>query len=348
MIILAFELLVVNVASGVLNMPNSELLENSVIELILFASARLIPFIILKIIKITFSNIKTNMNLQYDLKLAEWGIVVMLPSFSFVLICLMYKISEISSGIGNSYISASILLILLLNIVFYSVYTKVLKLAKTEADLLLQERQNQHYSSQYDELKMNLEEVHKFKHNTKHILVNAITELSVENNIEINSLVHGKLDKMIDDFYLETYKCYTGNSSLDMILNYQVAKAEKHNIELSMQISSDIKINIEGKVLAIILGNALDNAIEACQKYDKKEIEIVLLNQNGNFYLSISNEYEGKLQYQDDLPLTSKENPKLHGVGLGSIKQLVESNHAFMVITTENNKFILQITFINY
>lgn len=344
-IFIAFELLAVYIAGSILDVSNVELLGDPVIELFLFSLSRFIPFTILKILKFLYS--KRGLELQYNLNLAEWGIIITLPSFSFVLMCLMCKTSESSSGAGNPYISVSILLVLFLNIIFYSVYTKTLKLAETEAALMLQERQNQYYSSQYDELKMNLDEVHKFKHNTKHILVNAITELSEENNIEINSLLYGKLDKIIDDFYLETYKCYTGNSSLDMILNYQVTKAEKYNIELSMQISPDLKVNIEGKVLAIILGNALDNAIEACQKHDKKEIAIVLLNQNGNFYLSISNEYEGKLKYQDGLPVTSKENPKVHGVGLGSIKQLVESNHAFMVITTENNKFILQITFTN-
>ncbi|MFI3212268.1 MAG: ATP-binding protein [Eubacteriales bacterium] len=345
--ILGFEMIIVYIFAATTNQTINELLNIESTALVMFALSRFIPYIILKTVKIVFNKRKSKINPKYKLQLEEWGIIIALPLFSVILMYLLYRISESVMGEQNFYISISVLLILLLNIIFYIVYWKTLKLSETEYALVLQEKQNDYYIKHYDELKLNLDEVHKFKHDAKHIFLNAITEFSEESNIPVNNSLFRKVDEMIEDLYLENYKCYTGFSSLDMILNYQSSKAEKYEINVIMNISPKLKINTNGKALAIIIGNALDNAIEACIKHGKDEIEIVLINNNGNLYISVSNEYEGEIKFQDELPLTNKDNPRVHGIGLNNIRQLVKLNNGFMYITTEDNIFTLQITFVN-
>ncbi|MFI3177366.1 MAG: GHKL domain-containing protein [Eubacteriales bacterium] len=345
--IVGFEMIPVYIASGLFEKTIDILLSDEITVLMLFAFSRLIPYIFLQVIKIVVAKRKNKTNTTHNLKLEEWGIIITLPLFSVSLIFLIYKVSESLKGVESLYISVSILLILLLNIIFYSIYMKTLKLTQIEANLVLQEQQNHYYINQYDELKLNLDEVHKFKHDAKHIFLNAIMEFSEESNIPVSDVLFHRVNTMIEDLYLENYKCYTGVSSIDMILNYQSNKAEKYKINFITNISQNLEINIDSKTLAIIIGNALDNAIEACIKHSKGEVEIVLLNNNDNLYISVSNEYEGEIIFQDELPLTNKDNPRVHGIGLNNIRQLVKSNNGFMSITTESNVFSLQITFVN-
>lgn len=344
---LGFEMIAVHMVGGIVGQPISILINDTIVFTIMFALARFIPYVILKTVKIIFLKKNTKRGTNHKWRLEEWGIVITLPLFSLILMYLIYRISESLIGAINYYSTASILLILLLNIIFYSVYCRILKLIEIETMLILQEQQNQYYSTQYDELKLNLEEVRQFKHDVKHIFLNSITEFSEISNIPIGDVLIHKVDRMIEDLYLETYKCYTGISSVDMILNYQMNRAKKHEIELLLQIQPNINVNMEGRELVIILGNVLENAIEACIVHNKKEIEIYILNKNDNFYISISNEYEGEIRYNNELPITSKDNPQIHGMGLNNIKELVKSNNGNFSIITENNKFIVEILLVN-
>lgn len=345
--IIGFEMIVVYGFAAVTKRDVNELLNIESTALVMFALSRFIPYIILKTIKIVLDKRKSKINTTRKLKLEEWGIIIALPSFSVILLYLLYRISEYVMVEQNFFISISVLLILLLNIIFYTVYLRTLKLSQTEYTLGLQEQQIDYYNEHYDELKRTLDEVHKFKHDAKHIFLNALTEFSEESQIPVSDVLFNKVNTMIEELYLENYKCYTNYPSLDMILNYQFSKATKNNIKVSPNISPNLMVNVNGKVLAIVIGNALDNAIEACIKHNKKEFEIALINHNGNLYINVSNEYDGGIKFQDELPLTDKNNPIAHGIGLSNIRQLVKLNNGLMSITIDDNIFTLQITFVN-
>lgn len=95
----------------------------------------------------------------------------------------------------------------------------------------------------------------------------------------------------------------------------------------------------------IILGNVIDNAVRNFDSStsDVKQIIIRIFDDCGNLYIKISNPYCKKLNFKNGLPITDKEKKSLHGVGLRSIKSLIESKNGYFDISIKNNLFTIEI-----
>ncbi|MCQ4936347.1 GHKL domain-containing protein [Anaerotignum propionicum] len=97
--------------------------------------------------------------------------------------------------------------------------------------------------------------------------------------------------------------------------------------------------------LYIILGNAIDNALECLCKREsiEKKLSILILEDNKNLLIKIENPFTGSLNFKNGLPLTTKQNRTMHGIGLQSIRKLVQEKDGYFKITTINNNFSLEI-----
>ena len=111
---------------------------------------------------------------------------------------------------------------------------------------------------------------------------------------------------------------------------------------------SFIDFEIEPTDLCVIFGNALDNAIEACQKIDlstKKEINIQVKHFNHLICFNISNPVLTPPEINNNFITTTKSDHINHGMGLYSIKKSVEKYNGCLLIECTDNIFILTITF---
>lgn len=100
--------------------------------------------------------------------------------------------------------------------------------------------------------------------------------------------------------------------------------------------------------LYTLLGNALDNAIEANEKIldrAKRWISVQIQNKKGIVLVEIINPYTGTIKMQHGLPITSKSDKLSHGYGTQSIKAIVEKYDGNLTIKTENDKYLLRIIF---
>ena len=138
----------------------------------------------------------------------------------------------------------------------------------------------------------------------------------------------------------------TGNYIADAILTDKQETSEKDNIKIIFDGCITDKIN--NTDLCIILSNALDNAIEACEKINgEKEISVYGNFQQGYFVLIIKNPSENILAINNASPVTSKDDKVYHGFGLSNIRFVVDKYNGTMRISSENNFFILCLTFNN-
>ena len=100
--------------------------------------------------------------------------------------------------------------------------------------------------------------------------------------------------------------------------------------------------------LYTLLGNALDNAIEANEKIAdvaKRWISIQIQNKKGIILVEIVNPFVGSIKLKNGLPITSKGDKLSHGYGTQSIRSIVEKYNGQMTIKTENDKYLLRIIF---
>ena len=119
----------------------------------------------------------------------------------------------------------------------------------------------------------------------------------------------------------------TGNTLIDTLINYKCAIALKYGIDVIADVLVPETISkVDCSDLSIILGNLIDNAIEAASEcMDKKKIDISIGIRRGELVINISNTYEKepKIDKQGNF-VTEKENCENHGFGIKSVKKAVE------------------------
>ena len=102
--------------------------------------------------------------------------------------------------------------------------------------------------------------------------------------------------------------------------------------------------------ICTIFGNALDNAIEACQKIDASDqriIRISIQESINTLHICISNPVKSKVNIVNNNILTTKEDNTNHGLGLFSIKKVAKKYKGKVAITCDDDVFSLSILLIN-
>ena len=97
-----------------------------------------------------------------------------------------------------------------------------------------------------------------------------------------------------------------------------------------------------------LLGNILDNAIEASEKrkkYEERVVSISTISKEGFIRIHEENFFDGDLIYENNVLKTTKQNKLYHGFGVKSIKLIAEKYHGDVSILAKDGKFILDILF---
>lgn len=169
----------------------------------------------------------------------------------------------------------------------------------------------------------------------------AIESMVKNKNRDAEKYIDNILGKIIND---ELYSS-TGNIAIDSVINYKLSKAN----EIGTLVKADIKLPSglqEGlEDLVTIIGNLLDNAIEALSDMDDKEkrLEIEVRYNIGNVNIDIKNSYNGELNCKDGKIVTKKHDKNMHGIGLKSVRTTVEKHYGTMDITHNNMEFHVNI-----
>ena len=157
-----------------------------------------------------------------------------------------------------------------------------------------------------------------------------------------------ELNRSIDRLELQFR---TGNVVADAILNmkFHEAKSKMENIRIQVDnliFPKDLKI--ESYDLAVILCNALDNAIEACEKmsFDEERFLCASSFQNGKmFFLKFENSFSGKIKIEKgaEFPTTGKKDKELHGIGFYNMKLSVQKYYGALDWEIEGEVFQLTV-----
>jgi signal transduction histidine kinase len=136
----------------------------------------------------------------------------------------------------------------------------------------------------------------------------------------------------------------TGIPGIDALITEKATQAEGSGIKLDIKCEKLLEISISPYHFNIILSNALDNAIEACQKLDVDETPIIWLglkSEGENLCIRVSNSSPAIDFTKGEFPATSKEDKLIHGLGLSTIKRVAEHYNGTMRCTYENGEFTL-------
>ena len=167
---------------------------------------------------------------------------------------------------------------------------------------------------------------------------------NILNNKQVDTSEINKIEQAID-IYDSTYK--TKNEALNIVLMEKGLICKNNQIELTCIIDASKLSFIKDNDIYSLFGNLLDNAIEAVKNLEQSKRVISLQIKNSGEFLIIKtyNNYNGKINFVNNLPITTKEDKDYHGYGLKSINYIVKSYDGQMKIKTNNQVFDLTILF---
>ncbi len=183
--------------------------------------------------------------------------------------------------------------------------------------------------------------VNQHYHDMKH-QINALA------NMENDEKRRGILSEMENDIATYDAVVRTGNDLLDTVLTEKKLICHSKEIRMSCMADGEQLKFMDEIDLYTLLGNALDNAIEANEKIAdvaKRWISIQIQNKKGIILVEIVNPFVGSIKLKNGLPITSKGDKLSHGYGTQSIRSIVEKYNGQMTIKTENDKYLLRIIF---
>ena len=130
----------------------------------------------------------------------------------------------------------------------------------------------------------------------------------------------------------------TGNVSLDAILSAKLAQAKNENVAVTVKANVPEGLTVSDLELSIIVGNLLDNAIEACRGADGEKFIRLFLGMKGKMlYFSMLNAAGAKLKKSGTLFATGKSGA--HGFGLKRAEAIIKEHGGWVKYNSEDGAF---------
>ena len=139
----------------------------------------------------------------------------------------------------------------------------------------------------------------------------------------------------------------SGNPLLDALLHQKAERARSLQTALDLFVEQNDYSFIESMDLCSIFGNALDNALEACEKIpdpEKRWIRVKSALIGGIWTLKVENSCVGKPEKREGVYVTSKKDSHNHGIGIGSIRFCAEKYGGRADILAEETQFTITVT----
>ncbi len=317
----------------------TDTIDDSLINALIFLIVRCIVFIILFIIS------KKNCNNFIANFLPKT------PNYILAMILINIFISDglvYTSGFSTTDIQLQTLLIkilafantLCLIVVLVSLLTNVLFRQYQKDINKILENQVQIQLKHYEKSEKINTEIRRFRHDYNNHM-----------NCMKSLVQSGRYDELMDyvnnisDAFPQSGFLYnTGNYIADAILTDKLENARKNGTNISFK--GIISPSINNTDLCIILGNILDNAVEACEKIDgEKEISVFGGYQHGYFILIAKNPIFCHVQTENGIPATTKPDTAYHGFGLQNVESVVKKYDGIMLPECSDDSFTIRLTF---
>ncbi|MBQ9120156.1 MAG: GHKL domain-containing protein [Lachnospiraceae bacterium] len=139
--------------------------------------------------------------------------------------------------------------------------------------------------------------------------------------------------------------CYCDNETTNLIFSAFAGRAKEQNIPINIRAEIPKIIAVSESDLCVLLSNALENALHACQGLKAKGItgliDVLVYEKGGKLFIQIENSCDEDVMLEQGIPVTDKQG---HGLGVRSICALVERYNGIYTFSVKNKKFTLRVS----
>lgn len=276
-----------------------------------------------------FKNVKTDVELPKN----YWISLLAIPLATVFMLFCVFMNEKLPRGIITGCISCAFLI----NILSFYLYDRIAEFIKEKIEIQVTKEQNRFYEYQVQMMKDSLDRVRILRHDMKNRLT-ALYLLAQEGNTKELMTC---LEDLTEVCSQSNVYAHSGNVTVDSIINYKLQKANEQNIRITSSIVIPMELPAAACDFAIILGNLLDNALEAVSYVDAKNrwIDIKMEYSKGRLFLSIRNSFDGTIVYHGKKIASRKGDQENHGLGIKSAEAALKKYNGLLQLSHEGKTF---------
>lgn len=191
------------------------------------------------------------------------------------------------------------------------------------------------YQMLHQDLQENAKRIHDFHHHLQAILnfAQQAEDQPTQNYVQ----------DLLQVSYRDVRLCNSGNDIIDAVINCSAAEAARSQIDFHYEVNlSSTLSQISPVDLCAVLGNQVENALDACKKIPDSQRRFiqVAIRQNKSFVvIQVTNSAYRNPFTADGRLVTNKKDPEFHGLGLKSIQDTVDKYNGYLTNSYEDHQF---------
>ena len=229
------------------------------------------------------------------------------------------------------------IIFLVINVIVLLAYNQQEQYYKRTHEYSLQKQHDKFREEHYRTLEAHQSEIRAMKHDLK----NQIIVMDSYMKTGSMNLAREQLVTLIEQLSNSDKYIFTEHAGINGLLAMSYKKAKEEGIVCDFNIQLPSNAGIADIDLVTLVGNILDNAIEACLNCnDKPYIRMEMMKQNNTLLLRCENSTDGKSKSIK----TNKEDPINHGIGIKTVRQIVEKYDGELQYHFTSYHFVLEFT----
>lgn len=290
---------------------------------------------------------------------------ILTPAAAGLMLCMLLRIIMVTVEDGAArllydrypillFVLPAILFLSLLSILYgVKLFQDMVCWNREKSGRIVLEKQVQSLQEHMEEMERIHSGIRGMKHDMKNTL-SVIQRLSAGSGGAENGELQAYLSDLNQSMERLDVRFKTGNTVVDTLLNMKYHEAERDVPGIEMDAGKLLfpkELAIHSYDIGVVLGNAVDNAMEACRRLREKEpeadvfIRLCSLQKGNLLILKVENSFDGRLvrKPQKEFPMTDKADRENHGIGLANIKSTAEKYQGTMDFKVKGRVFILSV-----
>lgn len=233
---------------------------------------------------------------------------------------------------GDARFFMVVLLFAVINLVHFVVLEIHQKLEKENYENLFLVQEFAHREEYYQQMENHQTKIRAIRHDLKNQLLTLTTS---------NGESEAQIEQLLEEVIKEEACQFTQNGGVNQLLSNKYQRAQESDIQTNFDIQVPAEMGFEMRDLGALIGNAVDNAIEACQRCtSERKIDLRLIYFNHMLLLEIENTTAEQVT---DFK-TQKKKAFEHGFGVKSIQAITEKYHGDMLYEAKEHSFRLELS----
>ena len=304
-----------------------------------FNTTRIVSVIITKIIFFYVTRIVLRNKYKYPLDKHKWLMLIFVPTISLISMGALMGVTLHDTDVKLN-ILIGMLSIVVADIVTYRFFIVMNKEYENAVRAESLKMQNEVLKRNISDNEMFMQEMRTVRHDIKNQLLTIVQYVDEHKYDSIKEYIND-----LTNNYMPVVLNYikTGNTAFDAVVNAKITVCNQKNIFIKVLVKQGTNIDIPPTETAVLFGNLLDNAIEAAADTAEKRITVDISNRGSYLIIFVGNSIKSSVLGSNVNLETSKKDKDLHGIGIKSIKNIVNRHNGMISFYEENNEFCCHI-----